>query len=122
MRRLVERRNLARAAALGAALLSATLPPVSTGAQAPLIGAQPGAAGPEAGVSARTEHRRVIVQPLPSRETVERDADQAVDAIARRERLSREAQESAARAVRRPDLDRDVVGGIQTRNLNRLLR
>lgn len=61
-------------------------------------------------------------QPLPDPEVAEKDAAQAMAEMQGRERRDELIQEILRGHVRRPDLDRDVSGGIQSRNLSDALR
>ena len=67
----------------------------------------------------RMRQRKIIVQPKPSPEAIARDADQAVDELAARQRQEQTLRELNRPGSPRPDLDQNVTGGIQTRNLNR---
>lgn len=72
----------------------------------------------DADLQQRLRQRKVIVQPKPSADTVTRDAEQAVDDLAARQRRDETLRELNQPGTRRPDLDQNVTGGIQTRNLN----
>ena len=61
-------------------------------------------------------------QPSPDPQMAEKDAEQAIAEIQARQRRDELARELVPGRVRRPDLDRDVIGGIQSRNLNDALR
>ncbi len=66
--------------------------------------------------------RPPVTQPAPDPRTAEKDADQAmaeIQARARRDELIRKLTEVGSR---RPDLDRDVMSGIQSRAVNDALR
>jgi hypothetical protein len=63
-----------------------------------------------------------IVRPVPSAAALARDAARAAEEIAARERAEKIIREQGVPGIRpvpRPDLNEDVVGGIQTRNLHR---
>lgn len=66
--------------------------------------------------------RPLTVQPVPDPRTAEEDADAAVAEIQARERRDELVRQLLERPFRRPDLDRDVIGGIQSRNLTDALR
>jgi hypothetical protein len=66
----------------------------------------------------RIHQKKTIVQPKPSPETVTRDANEAVDELAARQRRDETLRELNQPMPRRPDLNENVTGGIQTRNLN----
>ena len=79
------------------------------------------AASPETQLQQEMRHRRAIVRPVTPPEQAERDADQVVNEV------QRQRDEAAARALDRPvqrppQADHDLTGGIQTRNLNNVLR
>ncbi len=66
--------------------------------------------------------RPLDVQPAPDAKIVEKDADEAIAEIQARERREELIREVTQGRFRRPDLDRDVWGGIQSRNVNDALR
>ena len=72
----------------------------------------------DADLQQRIRQQRTIVQPKPSPETVTRDANEAVDELAARQRRDETLRELNQPMPRRPDLNENVTGGIQTRNLN----
>jgi len=61
-------------------------------------------------------------QPLPDPQVAEKDAEQAIAEMKGREWRDELVREVLQGRVRRPDLDRDVSGGIQSRNINDALR
>lgn len=63
-----------------------------------------------------------VAHPLPDPTVVEKDAEEAVGEIEARERRDELIRELIQGRLRRPDLDRDVIGGIQSRNLSDVLR
>ncbi len=63
-----------------------------------------------------------VTHPLPDPTVVEKDAEEAAGEIEARERRDELIRELIQGRLRRPDLDRDVIGGIQSRNLNDVLR
>lgn len=66
--------------------------------------------------------RPPVLHPAPDPKTAEKDADQAmteIQARARRDELIRKLTEGGSR---RPDLDRDVMSGIQSRAVTDALR
>ena len=75
---------------------------------------------PDPDLQLKREHKRIIVQPRPSPEVLQRDADRAVDELAAQRRLQ-ETLRDGNPSSRRPDLGEPVQGGIQTRELNRAL-
>src|SRR5262245_24997639 len=72
----------------------------------------------DADLQQRIRQKKIIVQPRPSADTVTREAEQAVDDLAARQRRDETLRELNQPGARRPDLDPNVTGGIQTRNLN----
>jgi hypothetical protein len=72
----------------------------------------------DAELQQRIRQKKTIVQPKPSPETVTRDANEAVDELAARQRRDETLRELNQPMPRRPDLNENVTGGIQTRNLN----
>jgi hypothetical protein len=67
-------------------------------------------------------HRRVIVRPLTPADEVQHDVDTATSAIQQQEREQAALRDVARPAQRPPQADQDLIGGIQTRSLNNLLR
>ncbi len=63
-----------------------------------------------------------VVHPLPDPRIVEKDTREVVTEIEARERRDEVIRELMERRLRRPDLDRDVISGIQARNLTDVLR
>ncbi len=61
-------------------------------------------------------------QPLPDPKLAEKDAEQGIAEIKARERSEELVRELMQSRFRRPDLDRDVISGIQSRNLTDALR
>ena len=92
------------------------------------VAAFPVLAGAQTSQSSDTElrlekqPRRVIVSPRPAPETAVQDTEQARKAIERDTRADTYSREMPTQPPRRPDLDRDVVGGIQSRSINPLRR
>ena len=76
---------------------------------------------PDPDLQQKRQQRRIIVQPRPSPEVLQRDADQAVDEFAARRRLDETLRDSNPSLPRRPDLGEPVRGGIQTREINKAL-
>jgi hypothetical protein len=76
---------------------------------------------PDPDLQLKREHKRIIVQPRPSPEVLQRDADRAVDELAAQRRLEKTLRDSNPSSSRRPDLGEPVQGGIQTRELNKAL-
>jgi hypothetical protein len=68
------------------------------------------------------QHRRVIVRPTPSPETIERDMQQAVAEAEQRERQQEIVRDLRRPLPRRPDLGYDVNSGIQSQRLHDALR
>lgn len=68
-----------------------------------------------------SSHRRVV-HPPPAPEIVERDAEHAAAQIEQRERDDELARKEVREPERRPNLDHDVVQGIQSRNIDNALR
>lgn len=66
--------------------------------------------------------RPPVVQPLPDPSVAEKDAERAIAEIKARERRDELIRQLTEGRFRRPDLDRDVIGGIQSRNLTDALR
>jgi hypothetical protein len=66
--------------------------------------------------------QRRVVHPPPALEIVERDAEQAAAQIEQRERDEELARKEIREPERRPNLDHDVVQGIQSRNIDNVLR
>ena len=65
--------------------------------------------------------RKIIVQPRPSPDVIQRDADQAIDELAAKRRLDDTVRDLNRPMPRRPDLTEPVDGAIQTRELNKAL-
>lgn len=92
----------------------------------PLTAAAQGAPGPDPSVlelrrGGESAPRRPIVHPAPPLDEAAREAERATaeyESTRRADALLREQRSSAA--DRRPDLEYDVTGGIQQRNLLRL--
>ena len=61
-------------------------------------------------------------QPSPDPQMAEKDAEQAIAEVQARQRRDELARELVPGPVRRPDLAPDVIGGIQSRNINDALR
>ena len=88
--------------------------------QAPPVRAQRPAASVE--VHLQLSRRLPAVQPLPDPRIAENDAEQAIAEMKGRERRDELFRELLQGRVRRPDLAPDVIGGIQSRNINDALR
>jgi hypothetical protein len=99
--------------AMLAMLLSAAAVPALAGAQT---------ASPDTELRLQKQPRRVIVSPRPAPETAARDAERVRKQIEGEAPPGTYAREMPTRPPRRPDLDRDVVGGIQSRSINSLRR
>ena len=67
-------------------------------------------------------HRRAIVRPTTPAGEVQRDADTAASAVLEKQESEALARDLSRPAQRPPQVDDDLKGGIQTRNLNNLLR
>ncbi len=78
-------------------------------------------ASPETEMQQEMRHRRVIVRPAVPPEQVERDAEHAAAEI-QRQRDDAAARELTRPTQRAPQVDQDLKGGIQTRNLNNAVR
>lgn len=79
------------------------------------------AASPDTQLQQEMRERRIIVRPSIPPEQVQRDADQAAAEI-QRQRNDAAARELTRPTQRAPQVDQDLKGGIQTRNLNNALR
>lgn len=95
--------------------LAATLPvsPPAANAQQP-DGALP--------LHVTLTRRPPATQPAPDVKVAEKDAEEALAEIQARERRNELIRQLTERPFRRPDLDRDLIGGIQSRNLTDALR
>jgi hypothetical protein len=105
---------------LAAALLVALIAPAVASAQG---GSAPATVSPQ--LQTEITRKRTVVQPRPDPGTVARDADEAVSAMeqrAREDRVLQDARETVLPQLRRPDRGYDVTGGIQSRNLGRVLK
>ena len=60
--------------------------------------------------------------PLPSPQVLQKDAEEATKAIQERRRAEEAVREAARPSDRRPDLQHDVVQGIQSRGIQDALR
>jgi hypothetical protein len=99
--------------AVGIAMLIAGLP-LAAAAQSP---------APSTDLQIQTKQRRSVVLPKPTPEQVRQDADTAVSEFAATRNPGQVVREtSPLRPPGRPDLNYDVTGGIQTRQLNDALR
>ncbi len=63
-----------------------------------------------------------VVHPVPAPKVAEEDAEQAIAEIKAREQHGELIRELTQSRPRRPDLDPDVISGIQSRNLSDALR
>lgn len=63
-----------------------------------------------------------VVPPAPSPEVLEKDVDEATAIIKGREKAEQVAREAARAFERRPDLNHDVVQGIQALGIQDALR
>jgi hypothetical protein len=70
----------------------------------------------------RRQQRRIVVQPRPSPDVVQRDVDRAVEDLAAERRRDDAVRDATSPASPRPDLSEPARGGIQTRELNKALR
>lgn len=78
---------------------------------------------PSTDLQIQTKQRRAVVLPKPTQEQIRQDADTAVSEFAATRNPSQIVREtSPMRPPSRPDLNSDVTGGIQTRQLNDALR
>jgi len=86
----------------------------------PGLRAEPPSATPQDDprLSAKTR----IAPTVPDPKVAERDADEAAAAIEARERDDELIRKEVREPERRPDLDHDVVQGIQSRNVENALR
>jgi hypothetical protein len=66
------------------------------------------------------ERKRIIVGPRPSAEEAARDVEDTRRAV-EQQRQTEQLLKSATGVPRRPDLDESVVGGVQSRNIQRVL-
>lgn len=66
--------------------------------------------------------RLPAAQPVPDSQVAEKEVEQAIAEIQARERRDELIRELTQGRFRRPDLDRDVISGIQSRNLTDALR
>jgi hypothetical protein len=66
--------------------------------------------------------RPPAAQPVPDPKIAEKDAEQAMAEIQARERRDELIRELTQGRFLRPDLDRDLISGIQSRNLTDALR
>ena len=88
--------------------------------QAPPVRAQQPAASVE--VHLKLSRKLPAAQPLPDPRIAEEDAERAVAEMQGRERRDELIRELTQSRPRRPDLDPDVISGIQSRNLSDALR
>ena len=72
----------------------------------------------DAELQQRIRQKKVIVQPRPSADAVTGDANEAIDHVGARARQQERFRELRQPMPRRPDLNENVTGGIQTRDLN----
>lgn len=77
---------------------------------------------PATGLQIEVKRKRHIVRPLPSPAMTAEDADRAATQIQERWRDEQRLRQQPLPPQRRPDLDYDVVSGIQARNLGKALR
>lgn len=70
----------------------------------------------------KIRQKKIIVQPRPAPDVVQRDADRAIDELAAERRLDGTLRDVNPSVPRRPDLSEATQGGIQTRELNKALR
>ena len=66
--------------------------------------------------------RPLTAQPAPDPKIAEKDAEEAMAEVKARERRDELIRQLTERPFRRPDLDRDLISGIQSRNLTDALR
>jgi len=88
----------------------------------PLPALAQSAPGADPDLQQKMRQKRIIVQPRPSPEAVQRDADRAVDELSAERRLDDTLRDVDPSSSRRPDLSEPAHGGIQTRELNKALR
>jgi hypothetical protein len=88
---------------------------------APLRVLAQGTPTPDPDLQQTRQQKRIIVQPRPAPEVLQRDADRAVDELAAQRRLEETLRDSNPSLPRRPDLTEPVSGGIQTREINKAL-
>jgi hypothetical protein len=91
-------------------------------ALAPVAARGQDASGPDPDLQQRRQQRRIIVQPRPSPEVLQRDVERAAADLATERRLDDAVRDTTPSVPRRPDLTEPVQGGIQTRDLNKALR
>jgi hypothetical protein len=105
---------------MGAGILLTMLATVLTFPVAVLAQSQPAPEPSE--LRQELKHKRFLVLPKPSPETVARDTDQAIDEMTAPERVDRLIRESRERPLSRPELDSSIVNSIQADRALRLLR
>jgi hypothetical protein len=66
------------------------------------------------------KRKRTIVQPRTDPGVVGRDVNEAIGTLHRNEERMRQDARETVNPTKRPDLNQDVTGGIQSRNLNRV--
>jgi hypothetical protein len=80
------------------------------------------ASPPTTDLEQRLTRRRFVVQPKPDPQVVDQDVQRATEALAAEPRFDEVVRESRNPIGRRPNLDYDVKSGIQSRNLQGVLR
>jgi hypothetical protein len=84
--------------------------------------AQAASPGRDTQLQQEMRHRRVIVRPLTPTDQVQQDVDRAAAEIQQQEREQAMVRDLTRPAQRSPQMDPDLKGGIQSRNLNNVLR
>jgi len=83
--------------------------------------AQAASPGRDTQLQQEMRHRRVIVRPLTPTDQVQQDVDRAAAEI-QQQREQAIVRDLTRPAPRSPQMDPDLKGGIQSRNLNNVLR
>lgn len=83
--------------------------------------ARDGSPPPSTNLQMEVGRKRHVVHPIPSPEVVAEDANRAQAEIQERTRDEQLIRQQREPSSRRPDLDYDVVSGIQARNLHKAL-
>src|SRR5882762_3518261 len=83
--------------------------------------AQAASSGRDTQLQQEMRHRRVIVRPLTPTDQVQQDVDRAAAEI-QQQRAQAIVRDLTHPAPRSPQMDPDLKGGIQSRNLNNVLR
>ena len=89
----------------------------------PLVAvAQNPATAPQGDLRQEIQRKRYIVLPKPPVATVTQDAERVVEELIARRRQEELIRTTRERPLSRPELDQNVVQGIQAQQLNRALR